>query len=301
MLNSRAVLLLLLVANLAFLAWATLIDRPPELPPPSAASRLPKLMLASEVPAVSRAPNPATAATAAAPAPAAPSEPQGSAVVASPAGASAGDTPAAGATPSTSAAATAATPIAAASTPPPTSSAAATPAHCVTVGPFNDLARAAQGAEVLRKRGFSPRQRAEGGEAWSGYWVYVGRIASEAQQADVVRRLKRAGIDAQPLPVSEGQRRVSAGVFSERQGADSRANAVRRLGFAVEVLERKQSAAAYWVDLDLAASNQTLPMEGLLALEESGARLEIRECPGNAAATTQAKSSAQMTQAQSPK
>jgi hypothetical protein len=282
-LNSRAVFLLLLVANLAFLAWATLIDRAPELPAPTGASRLPKLVLASEARSAARAaasasPAASAAAPTAAPPPGATNESQGGAGAAATGGSVAREDPAPGA-PSTPAPAAAVNPTAPSVAPPPQAAAVAAPAHCVTVGPFNDLARAAQGADVLRKRGFSPRQRAEGGDAWSGYWVYIAGMASEAQQADVVRRLKRAGIDAQPLPASDGQRRVSAGIFNERQGADSRARAVRRLGFAVEVVERKQTTAAYWVDLDLATSNQTLPMEGLLALEESGARLEIRECP----------------------
>ena len=280
LLNSRAVFLLLLLANLAFLAWAVLIDQPPAPPPRSAsASHLPKLVLVSEARAAA-----ARAAV----------QPSGGAVASPPAGTAQGAATA-GPAPSTSSSTTPAAAPGAAGTSAPaaaagTTDAAASPAlastqaHCVTVGPFNELTRAAQGAELLRRRGFSPRQRAEEGEPWSGFWVYVGGLTSEAQQSDVLRRLKRNGIqDAQPLPESEGQRRVSVGLFSERAGAESRAKAVRHLGFTAEIVEHKQAAAAYWVDLDLATSNQTLPMEGLLSLEESGARLEIRECPGRAA------------------
>ena len=48
----------------------------------------------------------------------------------------------------------------------PHAHAAAPAGRCVSVGPFNDLARAARGAALLRERGFNPRQRAEQGETW---------------------------------------------------------------------------------------------------------------------------------------
>ena len=57
-----------------------------------------------------------------------------------------------------------------------TSRAIGSATRCVSVGPFNDLARAARGAALLRERGFNPRQRAEQGEMWNGYWVYVGGL-----------------------------------------------------------------------------------------------------------------------------
>ena len=61
--------------------------------------------------------------------------------------------------------------------------------RCVSVGPFNDLARAAKGAALLRERGFSPRQRAEPGETWDGYWVFVGGLKSAADETKLVTAL----------------------------------------------------------------------------------------------------------------
>jgi hypothetical protein len=261
----RAAFFLVLLANLAFLTWATLIDRPAASPPASSTAHLPRLQLASEARPQARAPDSAPPPTGAA---AAGGGADGAAAANPLGGAGADGTGASSASPAAPSPETAA------------ASNATLAGHCVSVGPFADPSRSAQGVTLLRARGFSPRQRTVPGEPWSGYWVYVGDLGGEAQQMDVVRRLERSGIlDAQVMPVSDEGRRVSVGLFSERQGAERRAKAVRDLGLKAEIAERKQSAAAYWVDLDLANNTQTLPMDSLLSLEDSDARLEIRECP----------------------
>jgi cell division septation protein DedD len=238
--SSRSLFYLLVLVNLAFLAWATLVDVPIEPPPSPPISTLPTLKLASEAPA--RAPTPAPAPSDAAPAAAAP--------------------------------ANAETPPQAAAAP------AAVTQRCVTVGPFSDLTRAGKAAVLLRDRGFSPRQRAEAGGAWQGYWVYVGGLKSRADQTQVLQRLELSGIrDAHVMPQSEEGWRVSVGLFIDRNGAERRARAVHDLGLNAEVVERKQPAAMYWEDLNLQGSTQTLPMEGLFSLQDIGERLEVRECP----------------------
>jgi hypothetical protein len=165
------------------------------------------------------------------------------------------------------------------------SSRSTSPGRCVSVGPFNDLAHVARGAALLRDRGFNPQQRAEQGETWEGYWVYVGGLKSPAEETKVVKTLERAGItDAHVMPEAEGGRRVSIGLFSERDRAEKRAQAVKRLGFTPEITERKQPGTLYWVDLDLGTSERTVPTEGLLSLEDAGSHLEIRVCPGPSSA-----------------
>ncbi len=154
--------------------------------------------------------------------------------------------------------------------------------RCVSVGPFNDLTQSARAAALLRERGFDPRQRAEEGATWEGFWVYVGGLTSAADEAKVIKALERAGIeDAQAMPESDAGRRVSVGLFTDKDRADKRAQAVKRLGYNPEIVERKQPASVYWVDLDVGASGRTVPTEGLLSLEDAGSRLEIRVCPGS--------------------
>ncbi len=152
--------------------------------------------------------------------------------------------------------------------------------HCVSVGPFNDLVQAARGASLLRDRGFAPKQRAEQGETWEGYWVSVGGLRTTADETKLLKALERAGIsDARVMPDEPGGRRVSVGLFSERGRADKRAQAVKKLGYSADVTERKQPGTVYWVDIDVGANERAVPTEGLLSLEDSGSRIEIRVCP----------------------
>ena len=164
----------------------------------------------------------------------------------------------------------------------PVTATANTGGRCVSVGPFNDLSQAASGAALLRERGFDPRQRAEQGDTWEGFWVFVGGLGSAEDETKLMKALEKAGIkDARAMPgeAAESGRRVSVGLFSERDRAQSRAQAVKRLGYEAEITERRQAAAVYWIDLDLGSSERAVPTEGLLSLEDSGARLEIRVCP----------------------
>jgi hypothetical protein len=157
-----------------------------------------------------------------------------------------------------------------------------TPSRCVSIGPFNDLAQAARGAALLRDRGFAPKQRAEQGETWAGFWVSVGDLRTTADENKLMKALDRAGIrDAHVMPDEPGGRRISVGLFSERDRADKRAQAVKKLGFTPEVTERTEPGTVYWVDMDVAANERSVPTEGLVSLEAAGSRIEIRVCPTN--------------------
>jgi hypothetical protein len=112
---------------------------------------------------------------------------------------------------------------------------------------------------------------------WEGFWVYVD-LSTAADESKLIKALERAGIkDAQPMP--GGERRVSLGLFSERERADNRAQAVKRLGYKPEITERRQAGTVYWVDLDVGSPERSVPTEGLLSLESAGSRLEVRVCP----------------------
>jgi SPOR domain len=237
----RVVVFVLIGLNIVYLAWAGWIDRPAPAPAPTAARTdpLPQLVLTTE--GASRA------------------TPSAASVAAPPSAASAASV---------------------LTQPVSTTTAASTADRCVSVGPFNDLAQAARGAALLRERGFDPKQRAEQGEMWEGYWVSVGGLASPAEETKLMKALERAGIrDARVMPDEPGGRRVSVGLFSERERAEKRAQAVKKLGFAANISERTQPGTVYWVDMDVGANERSVPTEGLLSLEDAGSRIEIRVCP----------------------
>jgi len=269
-LSLRAAFVLLLLANLAFFGWAHLVDVPSEPLPDDSIQHLPKLKLLNEVQI--------SAGTGEGSAPAGPAASSAARRAATPRAIAPGAPPAA--------AASSQTPTGAAALLARNSSGVPSAQRCVTVGPFNDPERVDQAADLLKERGFKLRKRtAQSPEV--GYWVYVGDLKSDTDQSAVVRRLRQNGIsDAHVMPDSDKGRRVSVGFFTERDGAERRARAVRGLGLHADIDKRTQSAAAHWVDVDLDSSTQSLPAEGLLSLEEVGSRLEIKECPTDARVTS---------------
>ena len=145
----RVVFFVLLAVNLVYLAWAGWIDTP--VAPPvvvQSTPSLPELALAAERRSA--------------------------------------DQTQSGARPSVAEAVPAAQTVAAV-TEPDASRASVSSGRCVSVGPFNELSRAASAAALLGDRGFAPKQRAQEGETWNGYWVYIGGLKSEAEEAKVVK------------------------------------------------------------------------------------------------------------------
>lgn len=243
----RAIFLILLVANLLFLAWARWIDTPSDAGAQDALSRLPRLQLVTESPpgtrptSVNLTPEVDERAALRAPEPAATERvglraPEAAAV-------------------------------------------AAAPSACTSVGPFNDIAHAAHAAGILAQRGFHLQQRAEEGETIEGYWVFVGGLQSDAELNQVVDRLDKSGFtDAHVMKNYSTNRRISVGLFSTRERAEKRAAAVKAMGLEPEVGERRFPGTVYWVDVALASAAQKPPPEYLFADIGRG-RVQMLPCP----------------------
>jgi hypothetical protein len=152
----------------------------------------------------------------------------------------------------------------------------------VSVGPFNDLSVAARAASVLQSRGFAPQQRAEEGGVPEGFWVYIGGVDSADMADRILRALDKGGFkDAHLMPDDGEGRRISVGLFSERERAERRAKAVQKLGLKTQVAERTQPGTVYWVDLALKPSEGAVPVQDLLAdaAVSSNAHLSVQSCP----------------------
>ncbi|MGH8186971.1 MAG: SPOR domain-containing protein, partial [Steroidobacteraceae bacterium] len=75
---------------------------------------------------------------------------------------------------------------------------------CTTIGPFPDLSQAAQAQAALRGAGFEPRQRMEQGELWVGYWVSVQGLPTRDAAERALKTLSGSGItDVYLMPGSE--------------------------------------------------------------------------------------------------
>ena len=250
----RLLIVALILANLAFAAWALLIDRPLEPPAARDLSHLHKLLLASEP--VLPGPGVPVAVSSAAAGPAGAGTSGSGPVVTAVAGSAPG-------------------PL----------------GHCITLGPFSDLSLSAAAAAALQTRGFSPIQRDEPGQDLVSYWVYLDKVPSDAAAATLLDTLRGSGLtDARTMPVStpEETRRVSVGLFAERAGAERRARAVRALGLHPTLTEQHESQASYWVDITLTRPGQAVSTQGLLPPAAAGTHLEIRDCPAKPPGVTSA-------------
>jgi len=243
----RLVLLALVVANIAFFAWARWIDLP--LPPPTAIAHqdtaIPPLHLVTE------GASPAPAAPASTP----PSSAGGGAASAP------GSSGAAAAAPAATAAAAASAPGGGAVS----SIASASPgARCRSLGPFEDLNLANLAAERLRARGITPHDRTADTPNPNVYWVYIGELTSEMQR-HAIQTLNAAGIrDAVSMTQPEQSDRVSVGVFADQQHAVKRAEQVRALGFKPTLGLRQKTVSAHWLDFELKAADPDPPPNELV-------------------------------------
>lgn len=222
----RAVFSFLLLANLAFLAWAEWIDVPEPAPANDVYARLPRLKLIGEQPAENNRPSSGSARKTALEKPV-----------------------------------------------PPAS-------RCLSIGPFDDQASATRGASVLRDRGLVPRQRAGQGEISKGFWVYIGGLKDDREVALILRTLEQSHVeDAHVMPDTGDVHQVSVGLFSERDRADRRAQALRKLGLQPEVGERTVPGTVFWMDVDLPPGAAS-PTAGDVAGEGgAGTHVGVTPCP----------------------
>jgi hypothetical protein len=313
----REIALLLVLANLGFLAWGTWVAPEPArvVAAPAAVEKVPRLVLASEAPT-----RPADAAdveageagATAGGATGSDGSPSGSSVEipdeaigalppsdAAPALNDTGSPDGTGDTPGTAEIAPPAVtkgvitqdvradgrPANAAVAPPPANVtrvalAAATPApHCMSLGPFLDLAETAEAAARLRERGHLPSQRLADSPLWVGYWVSLAPFPTRDEAVAAVEKLRARGVaDLYVEPNGEDANAVSLGLYSDRERAEAVASTIRGLGYVPQISDRYRTASVYWVDVVLPPRVQLNPASYAV---RSGrpVRAEEHECP----------------------
>jgi hypothetical protein len=309
----REIALLLVLANLGFLAWGMWVA--PEqtarvAAPPAPVGKVPRLVLASEVstrPADAGELDAGEAGAAAAGGIASDGSPSGS-NVATP-GEASGELPPSDAAPAlndtSSPNGAADTPDTAEVAPPPVITqdvpadgrpanaavappgnvttvalAVATPRpHCMSLGPFLDLAETAEAAARLRERGHIPSQRVTDSPLWVGYWVSLAPFPTRDEAMAAVEKLRARGVeDLYVEPNGEDANAVSLGLYSDRERAEAVASTIRGLGYVPQISDRYRTASVYWVDVVLRPRVQLNPANYSV---RSGrpVRTEEHECP----------------------
>ena len=120
-------------------------------------------------------------------------------------------------------------------------------------------------------------------EVWVGQWVRLDQLPHADAAATALAGLRAAGLtDAYLLTDEPPGTVISLGVFADAERAQAIAGLARDAGYQVTVGDRFRTADVTWLDIDR-RSNAGLPaLEPLQASTGSGARLELRRCPGQA-------------------
>ena len=167
---------------------------------------------------------------------------------------------------------------------------------CTSIGPFYDVPSATRTAGVLAGRGLQPRQRSTEGETVQGYWVFVAGMQSNDDVAGVLDKLGHSGFtDVHVMKESPLGRRVSVGLFSQRQRAENRADAVRAMGLEPQIVERRFPGTVFWVDVDSAPDGEQLKAPGIWADSEA-APVHMEACPISVGPSPADKGAAQPTE-----
>lgn len=159
--------------------------------------------------------------------------------------------------------------------------------QCVSVGPFDDPGIAGQAAALLKAKSFAPQQRTAESPAIRRFWVYLDGFASDAAVSKALHKLERGGIDdAEAMPPETG-RRISLGLFTDRDRADRRAKLMRTMGFKPTTTERMLPGTVYWLDLKI-PNGSAVPLKDVSSLEPAGAStsVSVQSCPTSPAPST---------------
>jgi hypothetical protein len=167
-------------------------------------------------------------------------------------------------------------PVAVASAPAPAVAALPPAARCVSLGPFADGDAAATVAQRLVAAALAPQTREERRQQRDGYWVIVN-TASATEQRRILAQVRRAGIqDAYAMP-EDAQFRISLGIYSDRDRAEQRANALRPLGLEPRVEEHFQEQLVHW--LDVAEAGDQLSASRLEGFGITDSEVGAFDCP----------------------
>jgi hypothetical protein len=151
--------------------------------------------------------------------------------------------------------------------------------ECISIGPFRELSQATAAAAYLRSDGLDPVQRTAEGDIWVGYWVYLEQLPSVEEAEGILDVLRENGIsDSYVIPRSDSGTLISLGVFAEIARASNRLGQVNELGYEATISDRTRRGTVYWVDVWLEPDG-TLDFE---QLQPPGriVRLEITDCAG---------------------
>lgn len=173
---------------------------------------------------------------------------------------------------------------------------------CTMIGPFSDRATAEAAADSLGDdspgtdspggaglAGGQARIREADGDVWLDYWVNLSSLATREQTSAAIATLRDGGFDDAYMirGDEEGGDIISLGVFREMSRAERLSGQIRALGLTPSIVDRFRPGTVYWLVIEPAAAGAARGPDlqrGLESLRDlpDGPRLEARECTPSA-------------------
>ncbi|EGV50094.1 SPOR domain-containing protein [Candidatus Endoriftia persephone] len=151
---------------------------------------------------------------------------------------------------------------------------------CMSVGPLDLQSEAEKLRLQLLAKGVKATHRSESVQEQAGFWVLIPPQKSREKAAELVERLKLAGItDLWRFTSGELAHAISLGLFRSMDRAVIRRKAVVAKGFAAEVRPRFREKSRHWLDFSF-QGEPPLPAEAWAALlqEYEDAKQGPRPC-----------------------
>ncbi len=158
---------------------------------------------------------------------------------------------------------------------------------CRSIGPFATAEESSRAAGAFKEGGYEALQRTEESRVTEGFWVSLPAQRNTAAETRVLARLSRAGITDASVMAETDARRISVGLFQERERADRRAAELRRLGYVPDVTERLRIGTSWWIDLLLRTPQELAEAEAFN--RDGSGQLELKPCPTPAVAVSPAQ------------
>lgn len=156
--------------------------------------------------------------------------------------------------------------------------------HCMTFGPFADAAQSAAAASALEVRGIGSLSRQTARKVVDGTLVYVGGLKTMMARQRALQQLREAGItDVADVSGSVYPDRISAGLFSDRGGANMRARKVTEAGLTPTLEEHRRTVQDQWLNVDVNAEAAPPAARELGLDADSAAAVSWSECPATPA------------------
>jgi hypothetical protein len=154
---------------------------------------------------------------------------------------------------------------------------AAPPTRCVTVGPFDNAEAVQQATQILVEGGYQPATRGGVARVLDGYWVSLPSPGVGREEQRLLQRLRRGGVDdAYAIDDANLGRRVSLGIFSEKERADTQAARASRIGVEAEIAPREREQNVTWVDFQLRTDTPEISQS---RFKMGAQEVEFRPCP----------------------